>query len=221
MSRSLIYSGMLGGLSALVASVPCHATPTFFDVETDWLLAMQSVALEDFNTQTSGDAFHTSPLDVGPFSLSMIGGSTLSGRNQIDAPPLAISSFDVDATTVANVLIGTGDSLFLTFDAPVTGVGVQLASFNDDVLRTSIHVAGGEITPEIMGAGDVRFFGVTSDTSFTTVEFRFAGAGDGFGLDNVQFGDALSTAVVPTPTAAIGGLAMIGLLGVKRRRRAS
>jgi len=197
------------GMSSLA-----QAAPIFYDNEANWLAAMQSVTLEDFNSQTNGTPFHTTPLDVGPFTLSMTGTpSTSFGRNQIDTPPPQFSQFDVDGTTIANVLTRSGDSLFLTFDAAISGFGVNLASFNDDQLRTSILVAGGSTSPVIGPDGFVRFFGVTSDTPFTTVEFRGID-NDGYGMDNVQFGNA-----VPEPTTlAIAGLGLLGV-GCCRRKR--
>jgi hypothetical protein len=101
--------------------------------------------------------------------------------------------------------------LFLTFDMPISGFGVHLASFNDNRIRTSIHVAGGATTPAIRPQFYVRFFGVTSNTPFTSVEFR-GNIADGFGMDNVQFGIA-----VPEPSTFI--LAGLGLLGMGYRRR--
>lgn len=186
--------------------------------QSAFLAAAGSVSTEDFNSQTDGATFHTTPLDVGPFTLSMTGSpSTSSGRNQIDAPPPQFAAFDVDGTTVANVLTTRGDSLLLTFDSAITSFGVSLAAFNDDRIRTEIVLGGSVFQPAASAGSVVRFFGVTSDTAFTTVRFRGLD-NDGFGMDNVLYG---ARATVPEP----GSLALLGagLLGwhLTRRRRTS
>lgn len=201
------------GISAGLGTA--QAAPIFYTDEASWLADMESVTLENFDGQTDGAAFHTTPVDVGAFTMSMTGTpSTVAGRNQIDAPPPIFSHYSVDGTTIANVLTSDDDSLFLTFDAPITGFGIQLASYNDDEIRSEIHVAGGSNTPEILGRFDIRFFGVVSGTPFTTVEFRGIG-NDGYGIDNAQFG-----AAVPEPANLIlFSSGMIGLASWRRSRK--
>lgn len=203
---------LLSGFALAATACAAQAAPVFYDNEAVWLSAMQSVTLEDFNGQTDGAPYHTVPLDIGPFTISMNGGSTSSGRNQIDAVPHQFSVFDVDGTTNANVLLVSGVSLFLTFDSPISGFAADLASFNDDEARTAVQVASGVTTPAVGGVSEVRFFGVTSDTPFTTVEFRSLGPNDGFSIDNVRFGNS-----VPEPTSVL--LAGLGLLSMLRSRR--
>ena len=102
------------------------ATITYADKVT-FMSASGSLDTEDFNALADGAAFHTTPLDAGPFTLSMTGpASTSPGRNEIDAPEPLFPQFDVDGTTIASVLTENGVSLFLTFDVPITTYYVAL-----------------------------------------------------------------------------------------------
>ena len=178
-----------------------YSSRAVFDV------AVGATTLEDFNSFGAEIPFHTIPLDVGDFTLSMTGApSTDAIRNKIDLPPPAFPEFDVDGTVIANVLTFFGDSLFFTFDTPITAFGADFGALNDVILRTNVVVSGDVLTPAVTAGNQVRFFGVTSDTPFTTVEFR-AVANDGYGIDNVSY--------IPEPsTLTLAALALLGLLGL-------
>ena len=202
----LVIVGIAGSANAAIIST--FTDRTVFD-------AVTSTSLETFDSIVSEVPFHTVPLDVGPFTLSMTGSpSTDPDRNKIDIPPAEFGVFDVDGTNIANVLTFNGDSLFLTFDTAITAFGLDLAAFNDDILRTEVVVGPDTLTPAITVGNQVRFFGFTSDTAFTSVEFRGVD-NDGYGIDNVAFGSV----AVPEP----GVLAMLGVglfgLGFLRRRK--
>ncbi len=187
------------------------ATITYADKVT-FMSASGSLDTEDFDALADGTEFHTTPLDVGPFTLSMTGpAATSPGRNEIDAPEPLFPQFDVDGTTIASVLTEDGVSLFLTFDVPITAFGVDLAAFNNSIIRTHIVVAGVTSIPPVID-DDLRFFGIISDASFSTVEFRGL-ENDGFGMDNVMYG------TVPIPAAVwLFGSGLLGLVGIGRRK---
>ena len=194
------------------------ATITYADKATFMSASISaSIVLdtEDFNALADGAEFHTTPLDVGPFTLSMTGpAATSPGHNEIDAPVVMFPDFDVNGTTIASVLTEDGVSLFLTFDAPITAFGVDLANFNDSINQTHIVVAGVTSIPAVIG-DNLRFFGIISDASFSTVEFRGL-ENDGFGMDNVMYG------TVPVPPAVwLFGSGLIGLVGIARRKNAT
>jgi hypothetical protein len=176
--------------SLLICASFGHATTlTSYTDRTAFNAATGPVATETFNSFISEISFHTSALNVGPFTISMsAGASTDTGRNKIDIPPLEFSAFNVDGSNVANVLLYSGDSLFLTFDSPLTAFGADFAALNDDLIRTSIWVGMETLTPSTTVGNVSRFFGFTSDTPFNMVEFRHAGTNDGFAIDNVSYG---------------------------------
>ena len=187
----------IGALAAWLIVSGTHAAAVTYTDKTAFINDSAPLNLEDFNSQTEGSAFHSNPLDIGPFTISMTGTpvSDPPERNAIDAPPVQFPEFDVDGTTIANVLTNFAppESLFLTFDVPIAAFGVDLANLNDDELRTEIIAAGVSTIPSASGGSAVRFFGIRSDTQFTTVEFR-AILNNGYGMDNVLF-------AVPVPAA--------------------
>lgn len=176
-----------------------------------------SVSTETFNSFVSETPFHTSALDVGPFTISMSAGvSTSSDRNRIDLPPHAFAVFNVDGTAIANALTGAGQSLYLVFDSPITAFGADFADFNDQILRTNIVVGSDTLATSVTPASGVRFFGFTSDTPFTTVEFRGVN-NDGYGIDNVAFSSNAGGRVPEGgSTLVLLGLVTIGLAGIRR-----
>lgn len=194
---SLIHRPAVAACVGLIAtcglvSAAQAATVSYSD-KASFLAAAGNVTVEDFNSQTDGAQFGSAALDVGPFSLE-ITGTPFRGRNYMDAPPAQFSVFDVDGTTVANVLTTSDDSLVFTFDQAITSFGADFASLNDGVMRTNILAAGSTFAPEVTRSSEVRFFGFTSDTAFTTVEIKGV-INDGYGIDNVHF------SVVPVPAA--------------------
>jgi formylglycine-generating enzyme required for sulfatase activity len=149
--------------------------------------AVGPTTVEDFNSFGSEVPFHTTPLDVGPFTFFMTGNPlTTPPRNSIDPQPLESAEFNVDGTTVAYVYTTTSSQLFLSFDDPIFAFGADFAGFNDNTLRTQIFVDGELVIPPVTAGTQVRFFGFQTDTAFSTVEFRGI-VGDPHGMDNVAF----------------------------------
>jgi hypothetical protein len=182
-------------------------------------------SLEDFNSFADDISFQTTPLDVGPFSLSTTGAAANFGIfNLIDVPPIFFSgSFNVDGTPEANLLVSVGSSVFLTFDAPIAAFGADFANLQDFNLRTNIIVDGTALVPSVTTtvatSTTPRFFGLASDTPFSTIEFRgvTGGLSDGFGMDNVAFGG--SAMAVPEPSSlALLGLGALGVAGYAWRK---
>ncbi len=103
----------------------------------------------------------------------------------------------------------------ITFDAPVRAFGASFGGMQNSALRTVIEVAGTTVTPPQQVGDTIQFFGLVSDTTFTTL--RFVGlANDGFGMDNVLFSAA---APVPGPGGSALALGALAMLAAGARRR--
>ena len=85
----------LAAAALVVASTTSQATIiNTFTTRAAFDLAVGATSAENFNSFVVETPFHSVPLDVGPFTISMTGTpSTSSTRNRIDLPPPA---FDVD-----------------------------------------------------------------------------------------------------------------------------
>jgi hypothetical protein len=199
-------------LTVLTASPVSGAVSTFTS-RALWQAATGATSLETFNSFAVDTPFHTVPVDVGPFTISMSPGAISSSWNFIDVPPPAFSDFNVDGSNVANIGLEDLDSAYLTFDTPITAFGADFAAWNDNVLRSNMIVGADVIAPPTTIGNQVRFFGITSTTPFTTVEFRGTIESDGFSIDNVEF-----TAVPEPSTIALVGLGTLAVFAVKRRR---
>ncbi len=198
------------------AAVPASAATTVFTDRASFDLAAGATTLVDFNSFASEVDFRTTALDVGPFSLAGSGTNQVD-RNFIDLQPPQFSVFDVDGTTFANLLTNNNSTVTITFDSAIFAFGADFGALNDDIARTEIVAAGDTLAPSITAGNQVRFFGFTSDTAFTTVTFT-GGPGDGFGVDNVSFGGLAGGIPEPTTWAMlIFGFGAIG--GAMRKKR--
>ena len=188
-----------------------------YDTAADFATATAGMTLstEDFEDDTPGSYYgNGNSVDVGGFTLSSDHPSP-APRNTIDAPPLQYAEFDINGSTVANILYALGTSLTLTFDSPILAFGALFADLNNEALRTEIDVAGVTLVPAIAGIGEVRFFGFVSDTAFSTITFRGVD-NEGYGMDEVVYGG--SAPAIPLPAGL--PLLLTGLLGfgILRRR---
>ena len=153
-------------LFILIGTAPASAAVATFTNRVLWATALWPT-VETLNWYITEIPFAV-PLSVGAFTISMTGTPvTDEGRNAIDLPPPQFSQFSVDGTNIANVLTEFGDSLFLTFDSPVTSFGADLAAFNNDFVRTRIVVGNDVMTPEATFGDSIRFFGLVSDAVYS------------------------------------------------------
>lgn len=187
---------------------------TTFSERASFEALAESVETENFNSFTSEDTFHTDALDVGDFTLSMTG-TPSTARNYIDMPPLLYSEFNVDGTTVANILTSLSASLFITFDSPIYSFAADFGGFQDGIIRTDIVVDGNVLTPNI----NSTFFGLISDTAFSVIEFR-GRENDGFGMDNVNYSHSKVSEVPEPSTLAVFALGIMGLASRRANKKA-
>ena len=214
--RQLIMRG-LAASTIVAAASPAIGQITTFNNRVTFTTAASPVVVEGFQSYAADTSFRLAPVDVGPFSLRLVGStSAFASNNFIDVPPNALAETNVNGTTHLNVFTNAGSSFFIDFDAPTNAFGFDFYNFNDGSQRTLIFVNGVQITPSITTANTGGFFGFTSVTAFTTVEFRGID-NDVFGLDNITFN--AGAGAVPEPATWAMMLVGFGGLGFAMRRR--
>jgi hypothetical protein len=211
---------LVPGLAALLfLTGPSHATTlATYTTRASFTAAINLTQIESFESFTTNVPFHTVPIDVGAFTISLTakGKDSEPDDNQIALAPAGTLEVDVNGTNNMRVFTTNNpqSNLVVSFDTPITAFGADFRSFNDVENRTAIVVDGVTIAPPI-GDDDFlhSFFGITSTVAFTTVTFVGL-QNDVFGIDNVTF------ATVPEPsTLALAALGALGLLFAARRKR--
>jgi hypothetical protein len=161
-----------------------------------------SPRVETFNQITEEIPFHTVPLDVGPFMISMTGlPSTAPQFNRIDVPPITFSSFNIDGSTVASVQTTKSQELVITFDRNILAFGASFGELNEYFVQTQIVIENEVFTPAATTCCPWRFFGLVSDTPFRTVRLVALpddSLVDGYSIDNVVYAHRLN---VPEPAS--------------------
>lgn len=225
-SRILVFSSFL--ILALFIAPAYSATVTTFTNASSWQAALASFQTLDFE------------------GLAPAGGTTTYGSGLTDntvvflginqgAHLLAV----LDTTMSSWFNYGTGDALSISTDrsnsglpvpyihitlpAPVTAVGFNLFSSSPAAITFAVTVNGTQYTAPTFNQPTPAYFGITSDTPFTTVDVIAQGTvfngGTTTFLDNFGFGSELAAVPEPASYLLLGaGLAAIGLI---RRRRGS
>lgn len=222
---ALILPAVLG--LALLAT-PAHcATVNTYNSSSSWQAALSSFQTIDFGGLAPVNSVTTYSSGFTVNGVQFIG---LSG------PSNSFGVLDTNLSSWYN--FGTGDAVFISTDratnptpvpyihivlpAPVTAVGFNLFSASPSALSFTVSVPAGQYTATTNALPTPAFWGITSDTPFSTVDVTplgtvFNGGSKGF-VDNFAFGAATPDVPESSTSFLIGsGLAGIGLL---RRRLA-
>lgn len=201
---------------AAMSGTTAQAGLTAFDDRSSFLAATLQTQTATFDGWIKDTGFHSSAVDVGGFTLSMTAGAS-DVYNFIDAPPAKSIATDINGSTHLMVFTDTGVDLTFSFDQPITAFGADFKGINDAFERTLLS-AGGQFATV---PGDplnlqLTFFGVTSDTPFSSLTFHGV-RNDIYGIDDVTFGTALRVPAVPEPGSML--MLSLGLAGVVAARR--
>lgn len=190
-------------LSTLILSTPAQAVSVKIFTDKDaWAKALKyTISSENFTDSTFVDGLSIkadSPLYA------------ITGGKMIDR----LTAEHSTTISYTQKLLGMGGNFDLSLNEP--GMGIKLflngATFSDYKITTEIskNTSGG-------------FFGIVSDTAFSSLRLM-AGTqgisgvnGEQYSLDNLTL--ATATAPIPEPeTYALMGMGLIGLLAARRRK---
>lgn len=204
----------------LIGATPSQAAMTTYNTRGAFSAAAGKSTVQTFNQIVADTPYSAAPLNVADqFTVGGTGLGAFPGDNIIDVPPLSFAGADVDGTPQIAVLTDEFINLVITFTQPVRAFGADFAGFNNPSeqapFRTGIEIGGTTFLPALDGV--TQFWGVVSDTPFTTVSFISYDV-DRFAIDNVVFATA-ETGAVPEPATWAIMIAGFGLAGATLRRR--
>lgn len=115
-----------------------------------------------------------------------------------------------------------GVSIFFNFSSAINTFGINIFDFGttDGNPLLTFFDNDGNSTVALTGVrdeeGEFDFFGLRSDTAFTTVQLKYSGStGDAIYFDEAYYGNV---SAVPVPAAAfMFAPALLGFLGLRRR----
>jgi len=112
--------------------------------------------------------------------------------------------------------INVGDYMLMSFSQPIYAFGVYLIDIESGGMVTA---GGSSFSVSSTPNGGDTFFGLVSDTPFTTVNLNLGGSDSNWSVDDVHFA---STPVVPEPVSTVlflaGGSVLAGRRFMRRRK---
>lgn len=197
---------------AVIITPAYSTTITTYSDSPTWLAATTGVTSDNFNGYAPAGSYTTYPGGISQNGVEFIG---ISGQTGV---------MDTSAFTFYN--FGTGDAGFvtgttgvtITLPTPVTAFSINLFT-NPAATTYTVSTLSTPFTVPTFATPTPAFFGVTSDTAFSTVSLQVPSGTTYAFFDNFQFG----TAEVGNPVPEAGTFLLIGtgLIGfaVFRRRR--
>ncbi len=192
-------AGIVCGVASMTAAAQTFDT---YQSLLDFQAASSQLSLEDFSSFTPGAFPESLANDLGDFSVSWEDGAGSNGMAAYIAPnpfsaaehaPFTTSQY-LGWSEVSPYSSGSGTigpTVTLIFDTAITAVGFDfLDSDFSDEYALSID---GTVVPGLFSGDGVGFFGVTSETAFTTLTFTSTvqgGVVEAFGVDNLRYGIA-------------------------------
>jgi hypothetical protein len=214
--------------AAFFAASAAFAAPTVYSTTAAFNAATTGVSTVNFEGTTS------STYILGGGSYAQPGFTITQNTNNAFLTDPTFTSYYYNWGTGDVINTPYNGVLTITFSAPVTAFAIDLGSFYDDQdPRTpccaastlygkdvTIGTSQGNFLVDLNSTQTMKFFGVTSDTAFTS--FTITGVGTDATastvFDNVRFGSA---AVAPVPEPATWAMMIVGfgMVGANIRRR--
>lgn len=206
-----VCSAVLAAVSVTGASA---ATYTTYSDRTAFEAAAGPVTTNDLESVPAGSGYDGISLDLGDFSVFADANGN-PARNKVDDGFRTPETPSYNGTQTADFFLNNSSGS-LTFAAPIYSIGFDIAFFGNGAASVSkVTILGFDFLGDLLGNEQI-FFGLLSDTPFTTIGFS-ATANDGFQIDNISYGGAPA---VPLPAGLpLIATALAGLVLVRRRRR--
>ncbi|MAT69092.1 MAG: hypothetical protein CMJ58_06155 [Planctomycetaceae bacterium] len=205
-------------LAVIAAAADASAVVTSFDDRALWESTVGPRTFdEDFEAIPADiDYSFTTTSAPNGFVIEHRGGDDF--RNLIDVTPLDYADGNGTNGVSAYVDGETGDEVWLTPDAPLTALGLNVSSAatGEGATITLIGPLGAVLTNLVLPGGIDAFVGFQTPASEPILDIQFAGnggvsGGEGFYLDNI------GGIVIPEPAAM--ALACVGVIALMQLHR--
>ncbi|HEV2689035.1 MAG TPA: PEP-CTERM sorting domain-containing protein [Bryobacteraceae bacterium] len=226
-TRALIFS-VLFGLALL--ALPAHsATITTYTTASSWQAALSSFQTIDFEGLAPAGSGTAYPSGLTTSSVQFLG---MNGNSMNSYSSIVV--FDTSSSLYFN--FGTGDAVYISTDrtngsspvpyihitlpAPVTAVAFNLFTASPTALSYTVTLPVGTYSVPTYPMPAPAFWGITSDTPFSTVDLTLQGTtyngGSRAFVDNFAFG-AEQPSVPESSSCFLFGIGLTGI-GFLRRR---
>lgn len=195
-----------------------NAAVTTYNTDAGFLgAAGGGLTFESFETATASSST----------SVAFTGGSFGCAGSSFCPGFFGLSTLAADHG-VRSVFYASPDSATFTFDSAITAFGIAIGGAGDvaSITLTALLSNGDSAValddysgPFTVFGTNRQYFGVISDTAFTSITFTASNSGDGIFFDSLSFGTAATD--VPEPASlALAGLALAGLWASRKRKAA-
>ena len=214
---------------ALLVTPAYSATITIYNTSNSWQAALSSFQTIDFGglAPAGGATTYSSGFTDNGVVFRGLSGDTNS-FGVLDTASSSWFNFGTGFAAFIQTNRATTPTpvpyIHIVLPAPVTAVGFNIFSASPNALSFTVSVPAGQYTVATNATPTPAFWGITSDTAFSTVDLTLqgtvaTGGSKGF-VDNFAFGAAIADVPESSTSFLIGGgLAGIGLLRRRTGRR--
>jgi len=219
--RANVFGAVVLAAGLLMGIVPEAQSQTIFTDRAAYNAALAaaglSSTLEGYETYPNDEQAGSRTITLGNFRVSYDNAEAVSAFGVTDASPPGGSG--IGPTAGSKFLYAAyptsaapGGTVNFLFGAPIRAFGTDLKDLENANLTYDTSSGASGVAAFAGADGNVQFFGILSNTPFTSIGFTEPGAGTG---DGVVFDQTVFSST-PEPSAALFGV--IGVLGIASYR---